>query len=218
MHSATPPSQAGTVVEPAHFYTFHTVKLPVQRAVNSEKKGKNTKETDEKFVTVFKCDKGVNCAETEQNKKTVPYDEFANQVKQKAMQKGYDIVDKQEKLLAKRIQQFKQERATVVGENSYYKHQLQFYRFASLRPVVENYKKAQNATEAEIKMYNAKIDKYQKDLNYLQGVKGIRLGMDLSTEKIMQLVEAGQLKFGESHEDAVVWELLQQVGYDLAKN
>jgi len=83
---------------------------------------------------------------------------------------------------------------------------------------VANFKKAHKATEKELQAYNVKIEKFEKDLEYLKNVKGIRLGMDMSTEKLMELVEAGQLKFGEGQEHAVVWDFLQQVAYDLAKN
>jgi hypothetical protein len=41
--------------------------------------------------------------------------------------------------------------------------------------------------------------------------------MDTNVEKIMELVEVGQWKFGESADEAVVWEFLQQVGHDFAK-
>jgi hypothetical protein len=46
-------------------------------------------------------------------------------------------------MLAKGIDKLKQQRADVMSENNYYKHQLHFYRYASLRPVVNNFKKAQ---------------------------------------------------------------------------
>lgn len=215
--SAPAPVSAAQGAQPQHFYKFETVTLPKQRTVSSEKKNKNVKE-EEKFVTVYKCDSEVNCVPTEANKKTVPYNEFAAQLKDKAMRKGVDVVDKQQRLLADGLQKLKQERANVSSENAYYKHQLEFYRFASLRPVVANFKKAHQATESELKAYSAKIEKYEKDLEYLKGVKGVRLGMDTSTEKLMELVEVGQLKFGDGQGQDVVWEFLQQVGYDLAKN
>ncbi|MCC6138773.1 MAG: hypothetical protein IT287_09080 [Bdellovibrionaceae bacterium] len=216
-HWSAPVSQAGGKES---FFTFQTVTLPAQRDVaNDAKKNKKTdKQPEQKFVAVYKCEKGAACAETDANKKMVPYDQFVAQVKEKAMQKGFDVVDKQQHMLAKGIDKLKQQRAEVTSENNYYKHQLQFYRYASLRPVVQNYKKAQRATEEEVKLFNAKIDKYEKDLDYLKNVKGIRIGMDTNTEKIMELVEVGQWKFGEDSDETVVWEFLQQVGYDLAKN
>lgn len=215
-HWSTPVSHAGdTSGSKETYFTFQTVTLPMERTVASDKKAK--KQPEQKFVAVYKCEKGAACAETEANKKMVPYDQFVAQVKEKAMQKGFDVVDKQQHMIAKGIEKLKQQRADVVNENNYYKHQLQFYRYASLRPVVANYKKAQQGTEAEVKMLNAKIEKYEKDFDYLKNVKGIRLGMDTNVEKIMELVEVGQWKFGESTDEAVVWEFLQQVGYDFAK-
>lgn len=206
------------------FYTFQTVTLPGDRTIasSSDIKGKKStkkevKQPEKKFVAVYKCEKGAACAETEANKKLVPYDQFAAKVQEKAMQKGFDVVDKQQHMIAKGIEKLKQQRAEVMNENNYYKHQLQFYRYASLRPVVANYKKAEKATEAEVKTLSAKIEKYEKDFDYLKNVKGIRLGMDTNVEKIMELVEVGQWKFGEGSEEAVVWEFLQQVGWDLAK-
>lgn len=220
-HWSTPVSHAGDqsgVKE--SFYTFQTVTLPMQRQVASDKKGnkKEVKQPEQKFVAVYKCDKGAECAETDANKKMVPYDQFVAQVKTKAMQKGFDVVDKQQHMIAKGIEKLKQQRADAASENNYYKHQLQFYRYASLRPVVANYKKAQLGTAEEVKMLDAKIEKYEKDWDYLKNVKGIRLGMDSNVEKIMELVEVGQWKFGEAQEEAVVWEFLQSVGWDLAKN
>lgn len=215
-HWQAPVSQAGS----KDVFTFQTVSLPMQRTVASDAKKtkKSVKEPDQKFVAVYKCEKGSPCSETEASKKMVPYDQFVAQVKEKAMQKGFDVVDKQQRMLAKGIEKLKQQRTEVNNEANYYKHQLHYYRYASLRPVVQNFKKAQHATEAEFKMISAKIDKYEKDLDYLKNVKGIRLGMDSNTEKIMELVEVGQWKFGEDSEETVVWEFLQQVGYDLAKN
>jgi len=200
-----------------HYYKFETVSLPKQRAVSSEKKTKNGV-NEEKFVTIYKCDSEVNCTPTEANKKTVPYNEFAAGLKEKAMRRGVDIVDKQQRLLAEGLEQLKQEQAHVLGENLYYKHQLDFYRYASLRPVVANFKKAHKATEVELQDYGVKINKFEKDLDYLKNIKGVSVGMDTGTEKLMGLVESGRLQFGDHPSQAVVWDFLQQVAYDLAKN
>ncbi len=197
-------------------YTFQIVSVPMARSVANDKKAKAAKPANQKFVAVYTCDKGATCAETDANKKMVPYDQFVAQVKHKAMQKGFDIVDKQQHMLAKGVEKLKQQRTNVMSENNYYKHQLQYYRYASLRPVVSNFKKAQKATEDELRIFNAKIEKYEKDLDYLKNVKGIRLGMSPSVEKIMELVEVGQWKFGEGSEE-VVWQFLQQVGSEFAQ-
>lgn len=217
-HWSTPVSHAGDTSWNETYFTFQTVTLPVDRSVATDKKAKKeAQQPEQKFVAIYKCEKGAACAETEANKKMVPYDQFVSQVKEKAMQKGFDVVDKQQHMIAKGIEKLKQQRAEVTNENNYYKHQLQFYRYASLRPVVANYKKAKQGTEEEVKMLTAKIEKYEKDFEYLKNVKGIRLGMDTNVEKIMELVEVGQWKFGESADEAVVWEFLQQVGHDFAK-
>lgn len=216
-HWSAPQPLAAEKNHPQPVYKFETVTLPKLRTVSSEKKNKAVKE-EEKFVTIYKCDSEANCKPSEENKKVVPYNQFANKLKEKASRKGVDVVDRQQHLLAQNLDQLKKDLAQASNENSYYKHQLEFYRYASLRPVVDNFKKAQKATQSEIKMYSAKIEKFEKDLQYLKNVKGVRLGMDMSTEKLMELVEAGQLKFGEENKDTVVWDFLQQVAYDLAKN
>lgn len=217
-HSPTPVS--ATTPSGNKFFTFQIVSVPVERSVATDKKSKTTKATkkpaDQKFVAVYTCEKGATCAETDANKKMVPYDQFVSQVKHKAMQKSYDVVDRQQHMLAKGIEKLKQQRNEVVSENNYYKHQLHFYRYASLRPVVNNFKKAEKATEEEARIISAKVDKYEKDLEYLKNVKGIRLGMSPSVEKVMELVEVGQWKFGEGSEE-VVWQFLQQVGHEFSK-
>lgn len=214
-HSPAPVS--AEVPSPEKFYTFQIVSVPVERTVANDKKAKNTKKpADQKFVAVYTCDKGATCAETDANKKMVPYDQFVSQVKNKAMQKGYDVVDRQQHMLARGIEKLKQQRSEVASENNYYKHQLHFYKYASLRPVVSNFKKAQKATEDELRIFNAKIEKYEKDMDYLKNVKGIRLGMSTGVEKVMELVEVGQWKFGEGSEE-VVWHFLQQVGHEFSK-
>lgn len=201
------------------FYTFQMVTMPMERNVSSDtKKKKKAQHAPQKFVAVYACKDKEQCAPDDSNKKLVPYDQFVAQVKAKGMQKGIDVVDKQQRMLAKGIDRLRQQRDEVYGENAYYKHQLDVYSYASLKPVVDNFKRAKKATEQELAIFDSKLDKYEKDLQYLKNVKGIRLGMDETTEKVMELVEVGQWNFGEEKDEAVLWSFLQQVGYDLAKN
>jgi hypothetical protein len=215
--SKSEPKTADSSDSVKQFYTFQTVNMPAQRNVSSDlKKGK--KVPQEKFVAVYKCEKGNSCTPDESAKKLVPYDQFVAKVKAKGMQKGVDVVDQQQRMLAKGIERLKQQRNEVHSENAYYKNQLSVYRYASLKPVVDNFKRAKTATDEEITMISSKIEKYDKDLQYLKNVKGIRLGMDMPTEKVMELVEVGQWSFGEGKDETVLWNFLQQVGYDLAQN
>lgn len=215
---------AQTPENPSTIYAFES--FEAQRSVNAEpakdkKKPKAAKtQAPEKFVAVFPCQKGQKCQPQEQEKKVVPYTAFAETVKKNAV-KSQDVLGRQERILVRGVASLKKEKSLMQQEHAYFDKQIEMHRYSSLRPVVDNFRRAKVQIEKEIAYFDQKIQQFEKDLNYLKNPGGMQLGMDDSTGKLLKMLEDGQWgTFGAylDKNDQVLWNFFQEVGQDVAKN
>jgi hypothetical protein len=217
------------------FYVFETVNdvrsinaesakptEPTQNTPSTNKKGKPglpVNPPPKKAVAVFPCKPGDNCQPKAEEKKVISYDQFMDHLK-KATAANKNIFGQQEKVLARGLASLKERRKFAQSEIAHFDWQIKTYRYASLRPVVENYKQAKVDLTKEIAQIDEKIKKFEKDLQFLHNPNRLRIGMMEPAELLMEMIEGGQWAFGDylPAEDKVLWNFFQKVGQDLAKN
>jgi hypothetical protein len=203
---------------PAGGVTWNTGKGAVPTPVaKAPKKGKKTVVVMDapKFIAVSACKPGQPCT-GEEKQKLVPREAFVSNIREKIKKSG-DLVDKQEHLLAKDLDLLKNEKQVMIKEQAYYEHEMKMNKWSSLKPVIDGYKKAHVGITKDIALFEMKIQKYEKELNYLRNMKTSPVA-NLPVEKIMLLVDAGQWEIGSdlSPSDRVLWNLMQTVGAEVS--
>lgn len=197
------------------------------RDVSAEpaKEGKKAKKGEKaasagKYIAVFPCKKGEVCQPKAEDKKVVPMEKVVETVK-KNVDQNQNVLGRQEKILERGVASLKQQKKQMEQEYTYYEQQTKVYKYASLKPVMDNYKRYKSELADDIKQFDSKIQQFEKDLNYLKNNKGLQLGQDSSTQKLMQMLADGQWgTFGAylDKEDQVLWQFFQKVGQDVARN
>jgi hypothetical protein len=198
--------------------TWSTVKGAAPKAVaKSSKKSKKGSVVSPKFIAVSACKAGEACT-GEEKQKVVPREEFVSNVREKIKKSG-DVVDRQEHILANSLQLLKNEKVVMEQEKAYYDYQIKTYGWSSLKPVTDGYKRSQAAIVEDLALFDMKIEKYEKDLNYLRNMKASPMAQ-LPTDKMMLLVDAGQWQIGSdlAPEQRVLWNFLQSLGAEIASN
>ncbi len=190
-------------------------------AAPKSKKIKGAKETPKKYIAVFPCKKGEVCQPKAEDKKIVPMEKVVETVKKNA-EADKNVIARQEKILERGVASLKEQKKEMEQEYSYFDQQVKTYKYASLRPVVQNYKRYKEELAEDIKKFDSKIQQFEKDLNYLRNNKGLQLGQNAPNEKLLvKMLEDGQWgTFGAylSREDQVLWNFFQKVGQDVAQN
>jgi len=174
----------------------------------------------DKYIAVFPCKKGEVCQPKADDKKVVSMEKVVESVKKNSAHDG-NVLGRQEEILARGVDSLRVQKKEMQDEYAYYDYQIQTYGHASLKPVMDNFRKHKYALGEDIKKFDAKIEQFEKDLNYLRNNKGLNIGQDSSTERLMQMLADGSWgTFGAylDKQDQVLWQFFQQVGHDVSVN
>jgi len=195
---------------------------PTQSPPASTKKGKPGMPLNpppKKAIAIFPCKPGDACQPKAEDKKVISREEMMDHLK-KATADKKNLFGHQEKALSRGLASLKERRKFVQGEIAHFDWQIKTYRYASLRPVVDNFKQAKVDLSQEAAQLDEKIKKYERDLEYLHNPSRLRIGMMEPAELLMEMIEGGQWAFGDylPAQDKVLWNFFQDVGQNLAKN